>query len=118
VIRDRVRDEATAIAKAYSHPSVELRHVLWGLVYVLGPAAPTEVSLATARSYLDPAGESYATPVVTEAAELVLATIIDEASAKAAVVDLATRLAPGGADATPPPSPPIPSGSAATETET
>ena len=56
MIRDRVRDEAIAIAKAYSHPTVELRHVLWGLVYVLGPAAPPEVPLATAKSYLDPAG--------------------------------------------------------------
>ncbi|HEX6869041.1 MAG TPA: hypothetical protein VF119_09565, partial [Candidatus Limnocylindrales bacterium] len=118
MIRDRVRDEAMAIAKAYSHPSVDLRHVLWGLVYVLGPAAPTEVSLATAKSYLDPAGDSYTTPVVTEAAELVLATIADEASAKAAVVDLGTRLAPGGADATPPPNPTTPAGPAATETET
>ena len=62
MIRDRVRDEAMAIAKAYSHPAVELRHVLWGLVYVLGPAAPTEVSLATAKSYLDPAGERMPRP--------------------------------------------------------
>ena len=118
MIRDRVRDEAMAIAKAYSHPAVELRHVLWGLVYVLGPAAPTEVSLATAKSYLDPAGDAYATPVVTEAAETVLATIVDEASAKAAVLDLGVRLGPGGADAPPPPPPPTPQPVAtATETE-
>src|SRR3954452_658151 len=99
VIRDRVRDEAVAIAKAYSHPQVELRHVLWGLVYVLGPAAPTEVSLATAKSYLEPAGDAYATPTVTDDAEAALATITDEASAKAAAIDLAARLGPGGADA-------------------
>src|SRR3954453_657178 len=101
VIRDRVRDEAVAIAKAYSHPSVELRHVFWGLMYVLGPAAPTEVSLVTARSYLDPAGDAYATPTVTHAAEARLATVTDEATARAAAIDLATRLAPGGADAAP-----------------
>ncbi|MFL5713724.1 MAG: AAA family ATPase [Chloroflexota bacterium] len=105
MIRDRVRDEAMAIAKAYSHPSVEVRHVFWGLMYVLGPAAPTEVSLATARSYLDPAGDAFATPMVTEGAETVLATITDEESAKAAAIDLATRLAPGGADATAAPQP-------------
>ena len=108
MIRDRVLDEAVAIAKAYSHPSVELRHVLWGLVYVLGPACPTEVSLATAKSYLDPAGNAYATPTVTEVAEAALATITDEASAKAAAIDLAARLAPGGADAAPAPSTPGP----------
>ncbi len=102
MIRDRVRDEAIAIAKAYSHPTVELRHVLWGLVYVLGPAAPPEVPLATAKSYLDPAGSAYATPTVSDAAEAELATITDEASAKAAIIDLGTRLGPGGADATPP----------------
>ncbi|MFL5683486.1 MAG: hypothetical protein ACJ77O_10120, partial [Chloroflexota bacterium] len=105
-----------AIAKAYSHPSVEVRHVFWGLMYVLGPAAPTEVSLATSKSYLEPAGDAYATPVVTEAAETVLATIVDEATAKAAVLDLGTRLAPGGADATPP-RPPDPQ-PVATATET
>src|SRR6185369_6606717 len=100
-----------AIAKAYSHPSVELRHVLWGILYVLGPAAPTEVSLATAKSYLDPAGEAYATPTVTDGAEAVLATI-----------DLAARLAPGGADATPATPPPdcvpAPTGTSATATAT
>jgi hypothetical protein len=122
VIRDRVRDEAMAIAKAYSHPSVELRHVLWGILYVLGPAAPTEVSLATAKAYLDPAGEAYATPTVSDGAEAVLATITDEASARAAAIDLAARLAPGGADATPATPPPdgvhAPTGTSATATAT
>jgi len=99
VIRDLVRDEAIAVAKAWSHPTVELRHVLWGLVHVLGPAAPTEVSLATVKSFLEPAGTSYATPVVSEAAETALAAIDSEASAKAAVLDLARRLGPGGPDA-------------------
>src|SRR4051812_50164947 len=90
-----------AIAKAYSHPSVELRHVFWGLMYVLGPAAPTEVSLATARSYLDPAGDAYATATVTDAAEAVPATVTDEEAAKAAGIDLATRLAPGRPEGAP-----------------
>ena len=99
MIRDRVRDEAVAIAKAYSHPAVELRHVLWGLIRVLGPAAPTEVSAMTVKGYLEPAGSSYETPVVSPAAEAELAAIESEASAQAAVLDLAKRLGPGGADA-------------------
>ena len=99
MIRDLVRDEAIATAKAWSHPEVDLRHVLYGLVHVLGPAAPAEVTLATAKAFLEPAGDSFATPSVSAAAETELATITDEASAKAAVLDLAKRLGPGGADA-------------------
>jgi len=100
VIRDRVRDEAVAVAKAWSHPTVELRHVLWALIHVLGPAAPAEVSLATVKGYLEPAGSSYMTPVVSPPAEAALAAIDTEASAVAAVLELAKRLGPGGADAT------------------
>jgi hypothetical protein len=99
VIRDRVRDEAIAIAKAYSHPEVDLRHVLWGLVDVLGAATPSEVSAETVKGYLAPVGSAYQTPAVSVAAEAVLATIDSEAAAKAAVIDLAARLGPGGADA-------------------
>ncbi len=99
MIRDRVRDEAIAIAKAYSHPQVELRHVLWGLVRVLDDDAPAEVPIATCKAFLEPAGEAWATPTVTPEAEAELATIDDVADAKAAVLDLAKRLGPGGADA-------------------
>ena len=103
MIRDRVRDEAIAIAKAWSHPTVELRHVLWGLVRVLGAAAPAEVPLATVKAFLEPAGSSYETPLVSPAAEAAILAIEDEESAVAAVLDLAKRLGPGGADAVPPP---------------
>ena len=96
MIRDRVRDEAIAIAKAYSHPEVGLPHVLWGLIKVLGESAPTEVPIQTVKSYLEPAGTSYATPKVSEAAEVELAKIEDSvAAAQAAAVELAARLAAG-----------------------
>ena len=98
MIRDRVRDEAIAVAKAWSHPEVDLRHVLWALVRVLGTAAPTEVSPSTVKGFLEPAGSSYATPTVSEAAETELAVIDSQASAVTAVLDLAARLGPGGAD--------------------
>ncbi len=99
MIRDRVRDEAIAIAKAYSHPEVDLRHVLWGLLDVLGPATPPEVSVEIAKAYLGPVGSAYQTPPVSAAAEAVLARIDSEPAAKAAVIDLAARLARGGGDA-------------------
>ena len=98
MIRDRVRDEAIAVAKAYSHPQVELRHVLWGLVRVLDDDAPAEVPIATCKAFLEPAGQAWATPTVSAEAEAELATIDDEADAKAAVLDLAKRLGPGGAE--------------------
>ena len=97
MIRDLARDEAIAIAKACSHPTVELRHVLWGLVHVLGPAAPAEVPLATVKAFLQPEGSSYVTPVVTPEAEAALAAIETEDDAKAAVLDIAKRLAAGDA---------------------
>jgi SpoVK/Ycf46/Vps4 family AAA+-type ATPase len=95
VIRDRIRDEAIAIAKAYSHPTVEPRHVLWGIVVALGPAAPTEVSAATVKALLEPHGTSYQTPVVSSAAEAVLATIIDDASAVTAAIALLKKIQDG-----------------------
>ncbi len=99
MIRDRVRDEAVAIAKAYSHPEVDLRHVLWGLLDVLGPATPPTVTVEIAKAYLGSVGSAYQTPAVSVAAEAVLARIDSEELAKAAVLDLAHRLGPGGADA-------------------
>ena len=95
MIRDRIRDEAIAIAKAYSHPTVELRHVLWGIVAALGPAAPTEVSAGTVKALLEPHGTSYQTPVVSPAAEAALARIVDDASAKTAALDLLKRIQGG-----------------------
>lgn len=99
MIRDRVRDEAIAVAKAYSHPEVDLRHVLWGLLDVLGPATPPAVTVEIAKAYLGPVGSAYQTPPVSAAAEAVLAGIDSEELAKAAVLDLAQRLGAGGADA-------------------
>ncbi len=113
VIRDRVRDEAIAIAKAYSHPDVGVRHVLWGLVHVLGPAAPTEVPIQTVKTYLEPPGTSYATPVMTAEAEAELALVNSPESAKARVLDIAARLA-----AAPPPADPAADAGAGTLTPT
>ena len=117
MIRDRVRDEAVAIAKAYSHPSVELRHVFWGFCTCWVPRHRPRCRSRPPSPTSTPAGEAYATPTVTDGAEAVLATITDEASAKAAAIDLAARLAPGGADATPATPAPAPDQPVATATE-
>ena len=95
MIRDRVRDEAIAVAKACSHPVVEPRHVLWGLVQALGTECPTEVPPATVKALLEPHGSSYATPTVSPEAEAALAEITD-ASAKTFAIELLKRIQGGG----------------------
>gem|GEM_PF-622905 len=109
MIRDRVRDEAIAIAKACSHPVVEPRHVLWGLVHALGTDCPPEVPLATVKALLEPHGSSYATPTVTPEAEAALAEITD-ASAKAFAIELLKRIQGGGSGGPGTPAGPAPGG--------
>ena len=99
MIRDRVRDEAIAVAKACSHPVVEPRHVLWGLVQALGTETPTEVPLATVKALLEPHGTSYATPTVSPEAEAALAEITSDASAKTVAIELLKRIQGGGGGA-------------------
>lgn len=91
-LRDRVRDEAIAIAKSYSHDQVEPRHVLWGLLSVLGDKSPPSVSRREVRGLLDPAGSSIATPTFTEGVEHELDGVASEAGAIAACSALADRL--------------------------
>ena len=92
MIRDRALDEATAIAKAMSHPEVELRHLLWGLMTALGSEAPLEFGLPQVRALLEPAGTSFATPVVSAEAASVLAGVDSATTARAAALDLSRRL--------------------------
>lgn len=96
MIRDRVRDEAIAVAKAFSHPAVEPRHVLWGLVQALGTETPAECPAATVKALLEPHGTSYATPLVSPEAEAALAEITSDASAKTVAVELLKRIQGGG----------------------
>jgi ATP-dependent Clp protease ATP-binding subunit ClpA len=92
VIRDDARDQALAIAKEYSHPEVDLRHVLWGLVRALGTDAPPEVTPASIRALLEPHGTAYLTPTISEAAEKALSEVDSIATAKAKVVELFGQL--------------------------
>ena len=79
--RDQVRDEAIAAAKAYSHPEVEPRHLLWGLVEVLEGAVPPAVERSSARALLAPRGTATAPPSVPAAIEARLAGVTGRATA-------------------------------------
>lgn len=94
MIRDRARDEAIAVAKSLSHPEVEARHLLWGLLKALGSDAPGEITVAEVRSLLGPAGSSFATPVVPEASEQILKGVDSTSSAIATARSLAQSLVP------------------------
>jgi Holliday junction resolvasome RuvABC ATP-dependent DNA helicase subunit len=100
--RDQVRDEAIAAAKAYSHPEVEARHLLWGLLEVLDAAAPPAVSRQAARSLLLPRGTATASPVVPAPIEERLAGVTGRDAAVALCAELAQALLDaGGAPETP-----------------
>ena len=92
LIRDRALDEAVAIAKARSHPEVELRHLLWGLMRALGTEAPVEISVPKVRLLLDSDGSSFATPLVSDMVHDALVDVNSIATGQAATIDLATRL--------------------------
>lgn len=90
--RDQVRDEAIAAAKAFSHPEVEPRHLLWGLLEVLDAAAPPEITRSAARALLSPRGEATATPAVPAPVEERLAAVTGRDSAIALSLALAHEL--------------------------
>ena len=94
--RDRVRDEAIAAAKAFAHPEVEPRHLLWGLVQVLDSSTPESVARAAVRALLPPRGEATATPGVSPAIEERLKAVTNQETAIAACVALGTELLGGG----------------------
>ena len=97
--RDQVRDEAIAAAKAYAHPEVEPRHLLWGLLEVLDAAAPPTVTRPAARALLAPRGTATAAPVVPAPIEERLAKVTGRDAALALCGQLAHELL--GAEPTP-----------------
>jgi len=101
--RDQVRDEAVAAAKAFSHPEVQPRHLLWGLLEVLDASAPASVSRAGARALLLPRGTAVASPSVPAAIEERLAGVTGRETAVALCAELAGELLGAGpaADAAP-----------------
>ena len=92
MIRDKVLDEARAIAIGWHHAQVEPRHVLYGLIRALGSDAPGSAPLARVKLLMSPAGTATASPPTSPAAEAILVTITDAVTARAAADDLASTL--------------------------
>jgi stage V sporulation protein K len=95
VIRDRVLDEARAIAIGWHHEQVEPRHVLYALVRVLGSEAPPAAPLARVKLLMAPAGAATGKPITSPEAETLLAGITDAATARRVADDLSSRLLAG-----------------------
>lgn len=95
MIRDKVLDEARAIAIGWHHERVEPRHVLYGLVRALGSDAPPSAPLARVKLLMPPTGSATGRPETAPEAQAILDGISDVATAKAAAADLAGRLLEG-----------------------
>lgn len=98
MIRDKVLDEARAIAIGWHHEHVEPRHVLYGLVRALGSDAPPSAPLARVKLLMPPTGSGTGRPETSPEAQAILDGITDLATAKTAAADLAGRLLEGVPD--------------------
>jgi len=97
-LADQVLDEALAAAKARSHAAVEPRHVLWGIVRILGAGAPDGMTPDSIRHYLEPDGDAAVTPTVSPEAQAAVdaCTSSEAAAAEArAIVALLAGAGPG-----------------------
>jgi stage V sporulation protein K len=88
-LRDQVLDEALATAKAWSHPEVEPRHVLAAIVRTLGARSPEDLTPASVRAWLEPAGDAAVTPTVTGPAQEAIdrCTSVEAAIGEARAID-------------------------------
>jgi SpoVK/Ycf46/Vps4 family AAA+-type ATPase len=75
MIRTAIEDAAISAAKANSHAEVEPRHVHFALARRFRERPDCAAYFALARSALEPAGNSLAAPVMSEAAKTLLDTI-------------------------------------------
>ena len=95
MIRDRVLDEARAVAIGWHHEFVEQRHLLYGLVRVLGSDAPANAPLARVKLLMAPSGTASARPATSPEADVILAAISDISTARVAADALAAKLLAG-----------------------
>ena len=93
MFRDQLRDAAIEAAKAYSHPSVERRHVLYAIARRLRETSGFALIFVRARHDLEPRGTWDKLPVMSKEAEALLATI---ASPEDGVAALKSAFAEGG----------------------
>jgi Holliday junction resolvasome RuvABC ATP-dependent DNA helicase subunit len=99
MLRDQLRDSAIEAAKAYSHPSVERRHVLYAIARRLRDTPGFALIFVRARHDLEPRGNWDKLPVVSNDAEALLATISSPEDGSAA---LKAAFAEGGPPTAPP----------------
>jgi SpoVK/Ycf46/Vps4 family AAA+-type ATPase len=85
VLRDLLRDAAIASAKAYSHPAVERRHVLFAVAKRFRDLPEMEALLPLARKALEPRGISDQVPQVSPEAAALLDSFGSAAEAQAAL---------------------------------
>ena len=85
MIRTVIHDSAVSAAKAYSHPAVEPRHVLFALARRFREHPECALCFAPARRALEPAGNSYGQPAVSDAATAMLDTLKSDADGVAAL---------------------------------
>lgn len=94
-LQDRILDEAIAAAKRWSHEEVEPRHVLWGIVRVLGSSAPADLNPEAIRPFLEPPGVAVSPPTISAAAQTVLDGCVSTEGATAQARSVAAALASG-----------------------
>ncbi len=85
MIRTVIHDAAVSAAKAYSHPAVEPRHVLYALARRFREHPECASWFAPAKRALEPAGNSYGKPAVSDAATTILDTLKSDADGVAAL---------------------------------
>ncbi len=86
MLRIRLKDDATALAKEKSHAHVEPRHVWLAVARRFKDRPEVQPLLAKARSALLPQGVSVVVPVTTPEAEALLATFKSDSDAIAALL--------------------------------
>ena len=98
-LRDQIRDAAIEAAKAYSHPGVERRHVLYAIARRLRETPGFALIFVRARHDLEPRGTWDKLPVLSKDADALLDTIRSTDDATAA---LKAAFAEGGPPTAPP----------------
>jgi SpoVK/Ycf46/Vps4 family AAA+-type ATPase len=85
MLRTLIQDAAVSSAKACSHAEVEPRHVLFALAKHFRERPECAACFAPAKRALDPPGNSYGQPAVSEAATAMLDTLKTDDDALAAL---------------------------------
>ncbi len=91
-LADVTRDDSIAVAKSFSHPTVDTKHVLWGVLQALDADAPADIDRSAVWRLLGPNGTTDSLPTISATAETALAGITTKDSAIALARTLATQL--------------------------